>query len=57
MQVHLYVDFFQYVHTTVVYDPQLVESMVVEMWIWRAEKHLDCFYFGAAVNHASMNII
>ena len=49
--------FCQYIHSLVLYYPQLIESVIVELWIWRTKNHLGCFYFEAVVNSTSMNII
>ena len=42
--VHLYVDFFQQIHSTVLHDPGLVESMDVELQIPRADYKVLCTF-------------
>ena len=41
MRVHLYVDFFS-IHTIVLHDPRLAESLDAKLWIWRADCKVMC---------------
>lgn len=40
--VHLYLDFFQEIHATVLHEPQSVESIDVEPQVWTSDCKIMC---------------